>query len=528
MIYYIKNHSVVLIYYIKNHSVRLGMVYESAVRDSNPWWKDAASILDDQKIREWRDSAIRYVPRITHKIAYDFEPSNTVVYSLRGPRQVGKTTLVKLQIKEFLDMDVSPWNVLYYSLDLANTPQDVVDVVETYFRIRARRHDGKRCYLFLDEVSSVRDWQRGIQWLVDNNKLRNCTVMVTGSHTIDIRNATEKLPGRRGKIEENYDKILLPMKFSEYASLSNKGIKSLILENNFLSLPHRKTIFMKLLNREIDKSLDNFSSYQNELSDILREYMLTGGTPKVIDEKTKTSAISESLYTSYLESVTGQWNELRKNETMLKQFCGAVIKSQGSHISWNGLSREAALGSPNTALDYAYTLKDLFVLSIVHLYGTDKRIPVIQKDRKFYFHDPYFFHIFNGLMSTKGNFETSLDYVEREDHQSKITEGIIADHLIRWAFALSKKKQTFDYRNHVFYWKDDKGREVDFILYDGDGTEAPIEVKYRNRVNSVDLTGLVSFLDKTGTGSGLVISKSDLDVRQDYVVIPAPIFLLLI
>ena len=260
----------------------------------------------------------------------------------------------------------------------------------------------------------------------------------------------------------------------------------------------------------------------------MREYMLTGGTPRVIDEKIKTSAISESLYTIYLESVTGQWSEIRKNETMLKQFCGAVIKSQGSHTSWNGLSREAALGSPNTALDYAYTLKDLFVLSIIHLYGTDKRVPMIQKDRKFYFHDPFFFHTFNGLMSTEGSFEASLDYVEKEDHQSKIAEGIVADHLIRWAFTLSKKKQTFDYQNHVFYWKDEKNKEVDFILYDGDRIELPVEVKYRNRVNPMELTGLVSFLDKTKTESGLVISKSDLDVRQDYVIVPASIFLLLI
>ena len=42
-----------------------------------------------------------------------------------------------------------------------------------------------------------------------------------------------------------------------------------------------------------------------------------------------------------------------KNETLLKQFGGAVIKSLTSHISWTNLSKESALGSPNTAPDYA-------------------------------------------------------------------------------------------------------------------------------------------------------------------------------
>jgi len=508
--------------------VGINVIQESVVRDLNPWWKDPANILKDKKIKEWENSTIKYIPRLKYKITYDFEPSNTVVYTLRGPRQVGKTTLVKLQIKEFLQKKISPWNILYYSLDLANTQQDVVDVVETYMKISARQRGDNRCYLFLDEVSSVHEWQKGIKWLVDGDKLKNCTVMATGSQAINIKNATERLPGRKGILDESYDKILLPMKFSEYASLVNKNINDLIVDNNLLSFQHRKSIFDKLLNQEIDDILDKLHAYQNELNDLLHEYMLTGGTPKIIDEKIKTTTIHESLYTNYLESVTGEWSALSKNETLLKQFCGAIIKSQSSHTSWNNLSKEAALGSSNTASDYAYTLKDLFVLSIIHLYGTDKKIPMPQKDKKFYFHDPYSLHIFNGWMSTKGNFETSLDYVHEEDNQGKIVEGIVADHLIRWSFALSNKKQTFDYYNHVFYWKDEKGREVDFVLYDGNTIEVPIEVKYRNKINPKELTGLVSFLTKTGTKSGLVISKSTLEIRHEYVIIPASVFLLLI
>lgn len=502
------------------------MIRESVVRDSNPWWKDPASICDDKKIKEWEDSVIKYIPRLKYKIAYDFEPSNTVVYSLRGLRQVGKTTLVKLQIREFLDRKISPWNILYYALDLANTQQDVVDIVETYLKIRHRKDN--RCYLFLDEVSSVPEWQKGIKWLVDANKLHNCTVVVTGSQAINIRNATERLPGRRGTIADNYDKILLPMKFSEYASLINNDIRNLISENKLLSFQHRKTAFTKLPNQEIDNNLYNLCAYQNELDELLHEYMLTGGIPRIIDEKIKTAAIDESLYTRYLEGITGEWSTLTKNETLLKQFCGAIIKSQGSHTSWNNIAKEAALGSPNTASDYAYTLKDLFVLSIIHQYGTDKKIPLIQKDKKFYFHDPYFLHIFNGLMSTKGGFETSLDYVHEEDNQGKIVESIIADHLIRWAFALSNKKQTFDYHNHIFYWKDEKNREVDFVLFDRNSIEVPIEVKYRNKINPKELAGMVSFLSKTNTKSGLVISKSCLEIKSEYVIIPASVFLLLI
>ena len=256
--------------------------------------------------------------------------------------------------------------------------------------------------------------------------------------------------------------------------------------------------------------------------------MLTGGTPKVISELVKTNTIHESIYTNYLEGITGQWSELRKNETLLKQFGRVVIKSLTSHSSWTNLSKESALGSPNTAQDYAYSLHDLFVLSIIHLYGDNKKIPMIQNDRKFYFHDPFFLHIFNGLMSPNGNFETSLKYLEDEVNQSRVIEGIVADHLIRWAFSMSKKKQTYDYYNHVFYWKDDKNREVDFILYDGSSIEVPIEVKYRNRLNLKELAPMVNFLSKTGNEKGLVLSKTLFDVKSEYAIIPTPLFLMLI
>ena len=502
------------------------MIKESDVRELNPWWKDPKKICDDKKIREWENSAIRFVPRLKHMIEYDFSPDNTVVYTLRGPRQVGKTTLVKLQIKEFLEKGISPWNILYYSLDLVSTQQDVVDIIQTYMKISARQRGSKRSYLFLDEASSVYDWQKGIKWLVDGDELKNCTVMATGSQAINLKNASERLPNRKGIIKDNYDKILLPMKFAEYAALLNDDIDELVSNLQILSLNERKNIFLKLLNQEIDDKVEKINAYQNELNDLLQEYMLTGGIPQVVNEKVTTGVISESTYTNYLDSVTGAWSELKKSEMLLRQFGGAVIKSQGSHISWSSLSRESALGSPNTAADYASTLHYLFVLSIIHHYGTNSKIPIIQKDRKFYFHDPFFLHVFHGWIKPQGNFEVSLKHIQDEKNQSEIIEGIVADHLIRWSFALSDKKQTFNYFNHVFYWKDDKNREVDFILYDGNSIETPIEVKFRNKIIHKELGGLVSFCSQAGKG-GMVLSKSELDVRSDYVVVPASAFLLL-
>ena len=504
------------------------MVREIDIRDSNPWWKDRSSINNDEKIIEWKSSHLQYDPRLRRMIAYDFEPSNTVIYTLRGPRQVGKTTLVKLQIRDFLMKATRPWNVFYCSLDLARTPQDVVDVVETYLRISARQRGKRRTYMFLDEVSSVPDWQKGIKWLVDSGKLVNCTVMATGSRALNIKNMTERLPGRRGAIDDSHDKILLPMKFSEYACHLNKEIGDVIKDNQLHSFSRRMDVFADLLSGNIGKRLDKLSTYQNEIDDLLSRYMITGGTPKVIDGFEKTGIIDENIYTAYLESITGEWSRMSKNETLLKQFGGAIIRGMGSHASWANLAREAALGSPNTSQDYAYVLKDLFVLSVIHRYGTKQKIPMINSPKKFYFRDPLFLHIFNGWMGPNPTFDTCIEYLDCEDSKGRVLEGIVGDHLIRWAFSMSKKKQTYDYSSHVFYWKDDKNREVDFVLYDGGSIEVPIEVKFRNRLNRKKLAPVVNFLGETGNRRGLVVSKSLLDVTPDYAIVPAGLFLLLV
>src|SRR5687768_15361672 len=95
---------------------------------SNPWWIARDRILEDPKIEEVSISKIKWDPRIRHTFKYDKD----TVYSLRGPRQVGKTTLIKLQIKEFLEKGINPWNILYYAFDVYNSSKELVEIVRTY------------------------------------------------------------------------------------------------------------------------------------------------------------------------------------------------------------------------------------------------------------------------------------------------------------------------------------------------------------------------------------------------------------
>ena len=69
----------------------------------------------------------------------------------------------------------------------------------------------------------MREWQRGIKALADEGRLKNTTVLLTGANSLDVREGTERLPGRRGKLAK-LDYEQLPLTFTEFIQLKEPDI----------------------------------------------------------------------------------------------------------------------------------------------------------------------------------------------------------------------------------------------------------------------------------------------------------------
>ena len=183
---------------------------------------------------------------------------------------------------------------MYSNVNYHYNEKQVTDYLDT----TTRQRGNTRSFLFLDEISSIKRWEKGIMKLWDQGRLKNCTIIVTGSHSIDLTKSDEKLPGRRGETSDKYDKIMLPMKFSEYIRILDKDL-SKIIDKDFTGIS-RVEIFQKLFDLEIDPRLDKLTSYSSELDRYLTDYLLTGGIPKVIDDYLKNGHVSEQrLYLHY-------------------------------------------------------------------------------------------------------------------------------------------------------------------------------------------------------------------------------------
>src|SRR5262245_36946134 len=150
----------------------------------NRWWLDAAEIGRDRHLSRMREAPLRWEPPLPFRFDRD------AIYTLRGPRQVGKTTVLKRQVAALLAEDWSPENILYLDGELAGleTASDLVGAVRAYTDSRGslRNADqgepGQRLVILLDEVTRVRNWAGALRGLVDNDEVRGVTFIATGSH----------------------------------------------------------------------------------------------------------------------------------------------------------------------------------------------------------------------------------------------------------------------------------------------------------------------------------------------------------
>lgn len=491
--------------------------------DQNPWWKKKEAITQDKHLSELEKSSVKWQPRIRHKFSLDKD----IIYTLRGPRQVGKTTLLKSLINGLLAKISDPRLIFYYTCDLVDNPKELVNMVNSY--LESTRPEGKqRAYLFLDEISSVRDWQKAIKHLSDTGKLANTTVILTGSHTLDIKKAYEKLPGRRGNLDDVPDKILLPMKFVEYVETINQDIRKLLSRLQIITSARRIKLLGELSNGTIPKEIKELSLYSKEIELLFNSYLMTGGIPRVTDEYLRTGKVSEGIYRTYIDVVLGDLARWNKKETYLRQILRRIFGTAGNPVSWNTLKDDTDVSSHNTVAEYVDTLKDSFVLFYVNFYDIARKLPSYQKNKKIHFYDPFFYHALRAWIGGQDPFAASIDFLKDSQNVGMLTESIVGSHLIRLAFCTSQQKQLFDYENSLFYWKSSKDREIDFVIKLNDNSVLPIETKYQSSIMKSDRYGIIDFKKSSGSDNGILLSKDKIEVRAEIATLPVWLFLMLI
>ena len=493
------------------------MVSFEDITKQNPWWEDASYINADWKIKAFDSAILKWHPRLMKYVNLEKD----VLYSIRGPRQVGKTTMAKMMIRELLKTR-KPSNIFYYSCDLVRSPSELNGMMETFLQWSKRQDQGRKL-ICLDEVTRVDGWEGAYKQFVDTNSLNNMTFILTGSSAWDLKHSVERLGGRKG--EESgvqSHKVLLPMKFAEYVELRkpliHQTVKGLALNDNQM----RKRAFWDLMGGGAHAWIDPLLPFKGELDSLLDEYFMTGGIISAANQYAAGNEIPSTIYELYLQLLFGDVARLKREEGTAKKVLSAILNHTQSPVGWSRLSGEAGISSAPTVMQYAEVLKTLFVLNIYNGFDQNRKQPKHRSEKKFQITNPFFFHALRGYLTNPAGdfFQQAKSFVSVSENRAALAEFIVGDHLTRLAYNFSPS-DIFDQENFVFFIRNSAGESVDFAARLPGGF-VPVEVKFQNQINSGDFANIKKF------ERGILISKDEVKVGTAHPAIPISLFLLFV
>ncbi|MBI5036634.1 ATP-binding protein [Candidatus Micrarchaeota archaeon] len=493
------------------------MVEIAELAKQNPWWADASAIEGDDKIKDYDAAAVKWVPRLKKHLHLEKD----VRYSLRGPRQVGKTTLAKLIIREELK-NRKPANIFYFTCDLVTSPDALKDILESYLAW-AQRQSEERKLIILDEVSRVKEWEFALKNIIDVLSPEGKTFILTGSSSRDLKHGIERLPGRKGELGgEQTHKILLPMKFAEYVETRNPGLYSKIRALGLADNSTRKSAFMDLIHGHSDKWADPLLPLQGALDALFEEYLVTGGIMTAVNQFQTKKEIGNTVYELYLQFFFGDVARMMREETTAKKILSAVVKHQGKPVGWTAIAKGMDIKSPLTVVQYADILHNLFALNVYNAFDQNNRVPKHRSDKKLQIPNPFFFHAFRGhVENPSGNyFRYAQQFIQTSEGKALLAEAVCGDHLTRLSYNFAPS-DLFDQANSVFYVRTARGETIDFIARLGEEL-VPVEVKYQNQIGGGDYRAIRKFKH------GIIATKKTFEAKGQHVAIPLPILLLFV
>lgn len=448
------------------------------LQEHNPWWRRPEFILEDNFIVEFKVQKYPYY----HPLYFSFPLNKDSVLTLRGPRRIGKTTLIKLLIQKLLLAEKIPGErVFFYPCDTLKDFRELEELLLLYLEETLPKTKD-RLFIFLDEISFVKEWQRAIKVLVDSGRLKKTTCLITGSNILDLKFSSERLPGRRGEIFP-WDIEFLPLTFSEFVKLLEP----------------------KLLEDPLTRSLDLLPKFKKLFSD----YLLTGGFPVTINEYFSKGYIATETYEIFLAWIEGDLHKVGKSEESAYRILERLFTHLTTPVSLYRLSRESGLASHSTVEEYLEILEKMFLLFKTPFFSLGEKQVCFRKNRKIYFSDPF---IFNCLRAKAEGFSQNAFSYSKEFNTNLKNRPLLVENSV--AAFLKRKFERL-------YFGRFKDRELDFVGFDK-GQLFYFEVKYQENISLQDFTWAKDVLKKNKL---TVFSKNNYFEKEGIKAFPAELFL---
>ena len=243
----------------------------------------------------------------------------------------------------------------------------------------------------------------------------------------------------------------------------------------------------------------------------MNSYLVSGGFPKILNANLQNIQIPQELYTNYLAWIRGDIAKHIKNERRGLQILTELQSVMSSRIGWDNIAKKIGSVSHHTIEDNIAIFEGIFLGKPLYQFDFHKKQFSYRKAKKFYFLDNLIYFIIKGIHEKWNDiYRKSLELVQDSSQCGKLVEQLVCNHLFRL---------PEDYFGDNLGFFSNKS-EVDFLLLLNNEIY-PIEVKYQQSFSEFDFMPF----KKLGFPKGIVITKSTLAKKDNYIAIPTPIFL---
>ena len=332
-----------------------------------------------------------------------------------GPRRTGKTFYL---LQKFSKLRKAGKAALFFPLDddriYPPTLDDLSTLVKVFYELFP---EAEEKYLFLDEVQEVENWELFVKRAMERHGFR---VYLAGSSSkLLSREIATALRGRTLTFE------MLPFSFQEFLRAKGVGVGR--------HLSTREEAVVKTL---------------------LREYLEFGGFPEVVlieDRYLKRKTLSEYVDVMLYRDVVERHGV--KNLKAVRLFLKLLITSFAKEFSVNRTARYMkGIGvdvSKNTLYSYFDYFEEAYVVFPLRKFSYN--LKEIEKSL------PKVYIVDTGLINA---------YSPRP--------GRSIGRLMENAVFLELRRRE----NELYYFKDERGREVDFLVKEGNEVSGLIQVSY--------------------------------------------------
>ena len=342
----------------------------------NPWWTDANwAAGDDIHLSAAGAAPFTWDPR-------PFDASDIAsgaVFTLRGPRQCGKTTLTKRLIADRVAAGLGR-RTCYLSLRIVDDAGEIRSAIERILRLWPAKDMDAPWLFVLDELTFVAGWANAIAHMREFDVVfRQATVILTGSSAADLTSSADDLHGRRGRYQRSLDRLLMPMTFRDYVGFRDQRLP--------LGPP---LSLADLLDDDGRRAAASLALHGAAIDQYLGEYARCGGLPAPVTDTLTDGSVQPGTIMELWRGLSADVRRLDRSEERLAKLVSRTVVALGHLTNLSDVARDMDVAKA-TAADYVRLLAQSFGVIVLHQRdGKRQGGPSRTLPRKHYFGDPAF------------------------------------------------------------------------------------------------------------------------------------------